>query len=155
MGKLLKIKFRWEPKLILGVREFLPKSWNSLSSSHEEFPSTFCHTCSTSDWLLLCIFFSSSSWSLWVSESVSGWAAVYSVDTEPRERCGVFLHIMCLFDWFFLVFLIHFIFWLYFILRTLHLCLHPCQTAGNVNFSWRCMKYLSNQILWRPLLLFA
>lgn len=74
VGKLLKIKFHWEPKLLLGVNKFLPKSWNSLSLSHEEFPSSFCHTCCTSDWLPLCIFFFQFKLKLvseWVSKGVS------------------------------------------------------------------------------------
>lgn len=100
MEKLLKIKVRWEPKLILGVRQFLPKSWNSLSLSNEEFTSSFCLTWSTSDWLLLCIFFFPVQAE--ACESVSKW-----VGEQPcsvwilNPRCGLFLYIISLFDWFF------------------------------------------------------
>lgn len=151
MEKLLKTKVRWEPKPIFGVRQFLPKSWNSLSLSNEEFTSSFCHTWSTSDWFFF-FQFKLKLVSQWVSEWVS--SHVQCGYWTPRKVWFVLIYYF--FVWLiFLVFLIHFIFWLYFIFRTLHQCLHPCQTAGNVNFSWRCMKYLSNQIIWRPLLLFA
>lgn len=141
MGKLLKIKFHWEPKLLLEVNKFLPKSWNSLSLSHEEFPSSFCHTCCTSDWLPLCIFFFQFKLKLvseWVSEGVS---SHFHRRYWTREKFGVFYYVNRIF---FSVLNLYFICWPYFIFRTLLPCFRPSQTAGNVNFSWRCMKYLSN-----------
>lgn len=104
--KLLKIKVSWEPKLFLGVRQFLPNSWNSLSLCNEEFTSSFRHTWSTlTDCCYVFFFFPVQAEAC---ESVSKWVGEQPCSVwilNPKKGVvSSYILFLCLIDFFFSVF---------------------------------------------------